>query len=236
MHLRALSYVVRHSVTMPNVSISVGDQPASLEFYAYATKRHPRYLIVQNKTWGAALLKVPDTFTTYLQGSSKKLLRQKRRTALSAGYQFDEISPLQHLEEILEINSSCLVRQNREIPSCYLDRAELRKYFSTASPVFAVLDADSVVRAYAHAPILGDVVVLNRLLGHYDYFESGMMYLLVSEVIQRMCECKAKQDSPQWVMYDMMFGGGDGLRYFKERLGFKPHRICWTRMHTGAVA
>jgi hypothetical protein len=230
MRLSTLSYLLRHVVTMPHVNIRVGDEPTSQAFYTYATKRHPRYFIVQNKSWGAALLKLPDRFPTYLQGSSRKLLRQKRRAALSAGYYFDEICPLDHVEEILAINLSCPLRQGRLISPFLLDKTELQKYFAVASPVFAVRDGTGVVKAYAHTPIYGELGVFNRLLGHYDHLEIGIMYLLVSEVIRTMCERRVGQGSPQWVMYDMMFGGGDGLRYFKERLGFQPHRVSWCRL------
>jgi hypothetical protein len=229
MRLSTLSYLIGHAVTMPHVSISVGDEAASLEFYGYATRRHRRYLVIQNKSWGAAMVKLPDTFTTYLQGSSRELLRRKRRAALSSGYEFCEIRPLDHVEEILAINLSCPARQGRWISPSYIDQAELQNYFSAAKPVFAVRDRAGVVRAYAHTPIFGNVCVLSRLLGHYDHLEHGIMYLLVSEVIRNLCERKASQGSPQWVMYDMMFGGGDGLRYFKERLGFEPCRVSWCR-------
>ena len=154
---------------------------------------------------------------------------------MSAGYDFSEIRPLDHMEEILAINMSCPVRQGRVISPSYLDQAELQKYFSGATPVFAVRDEARIVRAYAHTLIFGDVFVFNRLLGHYDHLKNGIMFLLVSEVIREMCEYKARHGSPQWAMYDMMFGGGDGLRYFKERLGFQPYRVSWCPRPSGSA-
>jgi len=229
MSLRALSYVIRQLTRMPHVTVSVGDDPASLEFYTFATNRHRRYFFIRNKSWGVAMLKLPDTFEEYLRGAGKTFLRHQQRLALSAGYYFDSITAVDHLDEILSIHSSRPVRQGQPISPAYLDRSELSKYFSGAAVVFAVRDRSGIVRAYAHTLMLGEVAIFDRLMGHGEHLKNGIMYLLVSEAVRAICERKAGFNSPQWVMYDMMLGAGEGLRFFKERLGFQPYYVSWRR-------
>ena len=53
------------------------------------------------------------------------------------------------------------------------------------------------------------------------------MYLLISEVIRDMILQKLVIGYPNWIMYDTFFGASDGLKYFKERLGFKPYKVNW---------
>jgi hypothetical protein len=69
--------------------------------------------------------------------------------------------------------------------------------------------------------------VFSRLLGHSDHLKNGVMYYLVTEVIREMIGRKTQQGAPLWSMYDMMFGASDGLRFFKELLGFKPYKVRW---------
>ena len=43
-----------------------------------------------------------------------------------------------------------------------------------------------------------------------------------------MIDHRADQGTPRWAMYDTFFGSDEGLRFFKERLGFRPYRVTWT--------
>jgi len=42
-----------------------------------------------------------------------------------------------------------------------------------------------------------------------------------------MIEHTTKHEVPLWGMYDTFFGASSGLRYFKERLGFRPYKVRW---------
>jgi hypothetical protein len=110
----------------------------------------------------------------------------------------------------------------------YTEPALVREYFSSSQQIHVVFDSEATVRAYACAPVFGEVFGLVRLLGHAAHLESGVMYLLVSEVVRRMLETKSAAGAPQWGMYDTYFGATPGLRLFKRRLGFLPHHVEWS--------
>src|SRR5215510_3623000 len=96
---------------LPEISIRISGDDTSKKIFHTLTKPHPRYRFIQNKRWGAALLPLPDTFNEYLKGKDKQSLRRKRKRALDLGFNFTSINPLEHISEILSINTSVPVRQ-----------------------------------------------------------------------------------------------------------------------------
>lgn len=117
----------------------------------------------------------------------------------------------------------------------YLDRSKLVEYFSGKPNLHGVFNNSGQLRAYAYVPVCGEIAVLSRLLGHADDLDAGIMYLLISEVIRELIELRSDSRSPGWLMYDTFFGATTGLRYFKERLGFKPYRVRWIWDPNGEV-
>lgn len=174
-----------------------------------------------------ALLPLPNSFEEYLRERKKQALRTNRKLALAHGFYFNQFTPMEHLEEILDINRSMPMRQGRPMDKSYTDKHELASSLKGVRTMFEVFNTEDRLRAYAYVPICGEVGVISRLLGHADSMDDGVMYLLVSEVIRHLIERKQTQGSPRWVMYDTFFGASPGLRYFKERLGFKPYRVKW---------
>jgi hypothetical protein len=200
---------------------------SSEAIYQKFIRRHPRFKLIQNKRWGLALLPLPDRFEEYLRGRSKQVVRSKRSRCLGMGFRFARIDPLKHLDEILAINLSMPERQGRAMSRDYLEMDALRIHFENSPNVFGVLDEDGGVKAYADAIISGEVAILNRLLAHGEELVNGVMYLCVSEIVRVMVERKADQGMPKWLLYDTLLGSSTGLRYFKERLGFKPYKVSW---------
>lgn len=185
---------------------------------------HPKYLIIPRKALGVALVELPDSFADYLKRSSQ--LKRKRNRATKLGYTVSLFEPKDHLDEILEVNSSMRERQGRSMDPDYLDRESLARHYAGTNLVFGAFK-DGKVRGYIDLPIYGDVCILSRIMGHADHLENGVMYLLVSEVIQQMVKHRHAQGNPRWVMYDTMFGASEGLRFFKEQCGFTPFLVRW---------
>lgn len=198
------------------------------QIYRYFTRLHPRYRIIRNKVWGVALTPLLDTFEEYLRGKDKQALRTNRKRALAEGFYFGEFAPVERLEEMLDINRSKPMRQGKPMAKSYVEEQELVTYLEGIRSMFGVFNAEGRLRAYAYVRVCGEVGVVSRLLGHGDDLDKGIMYLLLSEVIRHLIELKQKQGVPRWVMYDTFFGASPGLRYFKERMGFKPYRVRWS--------
>lgn len=227
MNLQELLRLPKQVYELPEVTVRLSGDAGCKRMYEFFTRLHPRYKLIQHKRWGVALLLLPDTFEQYLKGTEKQALRTNRRRALDVGLSFKSFNAAEHLEEILAINLSLESRQGARMLSEYVSLDAVRKYFASRPSIYGVFDANGVLKAYAETPICGEAFVLNRLLGHGEELEKGIMYLLVSEVIREMIERKAKQTAPLWGMYDTFFGASPGLRYFKERLGFKPCKVRW---------
>ncbi len=211
----------------PRVRIEMyGDAHAARIFRTFSA-RHRRFKFTRAKRWGVGLVQLPATMDEYLSGSSKELLRRKRRAASKAGFRYAIVAAADHIDEILAINLSSPTRQGRSLPGYYLDREHVAETFSDRPNVHAILDQEGRLRAYAWVPRAGDFILFETLLGHADDLETGVMYLLMSEVIGATIAGRDPDGSPHWAMYDTFWGAAPGLAYFKTRLGFKPYTVDW---------
>jgi len=212
---------------LPEVSICISGDDTRKELFHYLTQPHPKYRFIQNKRWGVALLPLPNTFEEYLKGKGKQALRTNRKHALDLNFHLCSINPLDYINEILSINTSAPVRQGTPMASSYLSAKHLKLAFENKPKIYGVFDSNGALKAYADTLIAGEIFLFSRLLGHYEELDKGIMYLLISGVIQEMIERKTNHGTPLWAMYDTFFGASPGLRYFKERLGFRPYRVKW---------
>jgi hypothetical protein len=213
--------------SFPKVRISLSGGEDGKDLYRYFTKPHSKYKVIQNKKWGVALVKLPENFEDYLNGSLKQLLRRKRKRAMTKGYSFACFSPLDLLDEMMIIHQSVDQRQGEPIHPDYLSIEKVKGYFNEVPTVYGVFDDQNTLQAYTHAPMYGEMFMFNRLLGHAEHLNNGIMYLLMSEVIRLMIEQRNLNGEPSWAMYDTFLGASEGLRYFKERIGFEPYNVEW---------
>jgi hypothetical protein len=225
MDLARFWWIPNEILRLPEATIRMFGDEHSKNIFTNFTQPHPKYKFIQNKRWGVALLPLPSQFEEYLK--KNELLRRKRRRSLDFGLRFDTLDPSQHLDEILAINRSVQFRQGAFMESSYLNMEQLTLWATYKPLIYGVFDTNGVLSAYTHTPVCGEVFIFSRLLGHGNDLDKGIMYFMISEVIRQMIECRAKQGVPLWAMYDTFFGAGPGLRFFKERLGFKPHKVRW---------
>jgi hypothetical protein len=227
MDLRCLLRISNEILGLPEVTIRMSGNAKSKSTFNDFTKPHPKYRFIQNKRWGAGLLPLPNIFEDYMKGKDKQALRTNRRRSIEFGFRFDKFDPSEHLDEILAINTSTEVRQGYRMTPDLLNIETLRSWAQDKPTIYGIFDANGFLKAYAHCPIYGEVFIFSRLLGHAEDLDRGIMYLLISEVVREMTERKREQGTPIWAMYDTFFGAPSGLRFFKERLGFKPYKVRW---------
>ena len=223
----SLVKVGREVIRLPRVEIAMWGGPTCEELYRTFTSRHARFPLVQRKRWGIGLLELPPAFDDYFEAPDRSLLRRKVRRAQKKGYRYDRFLARSRLEELLAINASAPERQGRAMDEAYLDAEAFGRSLDRCPEFRGVFDADGTVVAYAEVPVCGDLFLLARLLGHEDHLDEGVMYLLISEIVREMTERRAETGHPAWGMYDTMVGAGEGLRFFKERLGFRPYNVKW---------
>lgn len=211
----------------PRIRIEMYGDAHARRIYRAFSARHHRFRFTRAKRWGVALIRLPATMDEYLAGSSRELLRRKRRAAEKGGFRYAQVAAADHIDEILAINLSSPTRQGRSLPGYYLDREHVEETFRDRPMIHGILDPDGRLRAYAWVPRAGNFILFETLLGHADDLETGVMYLLMSEVIRSTIATRDQDGSPEWAMYDTFWGAAPGLAYFKERLGFKSYTVDW---------
>jgi hypothetical protein len=211
----------------PPAIIDVWGGSQARDFFNNCVSRHRKLPLVRNKTIGAALIDLSDEDIVQLSGSRFAYMRRMRRKAVTKHFTVRAFHAADYLEHILEINASTPVRQGRGVDASYLDRDAVAIMAERETLSFGAFDADGVLRAYAHTPILGDVFVFLRIMGHARYNQFGIMYLLVSETNRAMAQTMKASGAPRWALYDMYLGSQGGLRFFKTHCGFDPRRAIW---------
>lgn len=156
--------------------------------------------------------------------------RTARKRALRAerlGYRFESIDRVARSAEIFAINTSSPERQGRPMAPAYLERPT----FSPLPPIlcerhaiypYGVVDRDDVLAAYAWVYRAGELVMFSSILGHADRLGDHVMYLLVRDALEDQ-----RLAGPGVAFYNRHDSGTDGLRWQKERLGFRPARVRW---------
>ena len=211
---------------LPRVRVEMSGDERARALYRAFTRRHARWRLIQNRAWGVALLEIPEDRAAYETILTKQGRRQIK-LARKAGLTCRPFEPLDHLDEVMAIHRSAPERQGHLMHPDYLDEARVRQNLAETADVMGVFDADGVLRGYLSTRTCGEVVCLERVLGHAAFLSTGMMYLLVSGVvdwliIRREADCRAR-----WFMYDSFPGASPGLRAFKNVVGFRPYRVSW---------
>jgi len=222
--ISSISEKIKYIRTFPRETIHLDPTESATAFYRLATKRHPRYLIIPFKAVGVALLQIPDNFDDFIKGHPMRVLRQNRNRALKSGYQFKAINTMEHLNEVLEINSCTGIRQGRQMPPEYFNAEKVETFTRKFPTMFGVVDSNGVLRSYIIAEFYGEICVLIRILGHVEHESDGIMYLMVGGLVEYIIE---KYPRVKWIMYDTFVGAPQSLRFFKEKLGFRPYWVHW---------
>ena len=212
---------------LPGVSIEMSGDAGCQLLYRDFTSRHRRWRLIQNKRWGVALIELPRSIDDYLNGTSR-LARRRIKHAKECGYTFTRIDPHNRIDEILAVNRSASERQGRPMHPHYFDEETVRRYFTHSADVFGVVDAEDVVQAYICVRVCGEVACIERLLGHANALEQGVMYLSIVGVVDWLIEVRGDHASPTWLMYDMFPGASPGMRHFKHVIGCQAYRVSWS--------
>ena len=200
-------------------------EPANvMSTYRYYTKRHPRYKIIQHKSWGAALVDLNQCSSRdgyFERIKAKNWGGYHARRARSRGYVVAEIDRNDHVDAIHDINLSQQMRQGRPMDARYHEK-ELVFDVLANFQYFGVLASDGKLMAYATIGRYGNFSSFSQLMGYRN--NDGIMHLMVSEIIARQIET----GSLDYVMYDTFFGALPGLQQFKTVLGFQPYRAHYS--------
>lgn len=223
--IKAKWRILKELISLPHVKLNLA---GSQDFYEVFTARHPKFFIFQRKTLGVALIALKNlSIENYLVSiNGKNSAAYYSRKAGKRGYIFQEINPNDHLDDLYTINTSKSYRQGRAMDQAYVKIIDEVKMDSRYK-YYGVFNTEKRLVAYAYVPLLGEVATINTILGHGEYLNDGIMYFLVTNILEELLNMDAER-RPQYLMYDMWFGASPGLRQFKCKCGFRPYWVRWT--------
>jgi hypothetical protein len=182
-----------------------------------------RKLDTPGYTQGVSILPLPATFDQWR--SEHRTARKRADRSGRLGYRFATIDRSRFSDDIHEINTSLAERQGRPMAAGYLERQDhgpLPHYPCDRHRVhtYGVLQ-EGRLRAYLILYRVGELSLVSQILGHGDHLAADVMYLLASGGVE--------QQTPGggFLYYNRHDSGTDGLRYYKERLGFRETDISW---------
>lgn len=219
----SLLELARTCARLPKVELAFQSSrdPGNVErIFRHFTKRHPRLLLIRNKTIGAALVNL----TRFQQASDymatikgRNSAEHHARRARARGYTVVEIDRNDYIDDIHEINTSVMVRQGQTMTDSYL----IKQHHYVADRnyrYYGALDANGRLVAYGEVGLWGNFAAFNRIIGVRN--NDGIMHLLVSQIVCNFIE----EGEVDYLMYDTYFGASPGLKLFKTALGFSPYR------------
>lgn len=221
--LKKITKIIREVKNLPVKKITLGADEAGKKLYANFNSRHPRFFLIRKKTIGVALVDKRDFDSpeAYLKSvNGKNSAAYFSRKAAAAGCTFEQIDANFYADEIHAIHMSAESRQGRKLDASYYSK--ITAYPSNDNNQYFGIKKEGQLVAYVWIVKSGDLMMMSRIMGHSDFLDFGVMYLLVTSFIQF-----SFQLSPKIVMYDTLLGGGDGLKLFKKRCGFQPYRVKW---------
>jgi len=219
--------LIKSVISLEKKSLNLGASEPARKIYSDFNARHPKYIVFKRKTIGVALICFDNynkKFDAYYQSiNGKNSAAYYSRKAINRKYSFTKIDPNRYIDDIYQINVSKTERQGRKMSESYLVKKEHYEKHTDGVSAYGILDSSGKLVSYAWVFKLGDVAIINSLLGHADFLNDGIMYLMVSEIVRETMA----DPSIQYVMYDTYFGALPGLKMFKDKLGFKPYRVKW---------
>lgn len=174
-----------------------------------------------------SVMKLPGTIGEWK--SEHRTARKRAMRAERLGYRFAIVRRHEHADDIWSINLSSPERQGRPMSAGYHERPS-----ETPLPAYAcgrhgihtygVLSTSGRLVAYLWMYRAGELALVSSILGHADFLDDGIMYLLFQGAVEQ--EISYGHGS---VVYNRHDSGTDGLRFFKERCGLTERRVSWCR-------
>lgn len=173
-----------------------------------------------------SVLEIPESLDDWL--AEHRTARKRASRCLRRGYKVGPLARERHVDEIVAINRSAPVRQGRPMSAGYLERPTFSPLvFSCprhAIRTLGVWSPDEVLVGYIAIYRCGELALVSQILGHAAHLRDEIMYPLFAAALNWEI-----QSGPGVVVYNRHDSGTDGLRFYKERLGFHEEEIEWAR-------
>lgn len=177
---------------------------------------------------GVSILMLPANLDDYWSSPSSYWLRQKVRRSERDGFTFSAVDRDAYIDDIFDINTSMAERQGRPMSAGYGERPAVEGPLPDYACPRHALRTYGILRegrlcAYAWVYVVGEMCLFSTILGHGEHLKSGIMSQLIVGVVRDL----GPSAGLRYGMYNMHASGTDGLRFFKEQMGFKPFWVNW---------
>jgi hypothetical protein len=222
--MKKYKFLIKNILTPTGkVTISIGNSATANKLLTYFNSRSWKRAFIKLKKYNIALLPIDqfskeEDYLTSVNGKNSAAYFSRRCSKL--GYTFQTFNPNHAIDAIFEINTSSSERQGRAMEESYNKLVsewpcdEIHKWFG-------IYSSDGKLVAYVWTYIVGEMVLINRILGHGDFLKDNIMYLLMTSVVSEFIQVKESN----FIMYDTFGQVENGLVLFKKRIGFKPYTV-----------
>ena len=171
-----------------------------------------------------SVMEIPSSIDEWR--ADHRTARKRSQRAYARGYLAAPLRRELRADDIHAINTSKRHRQGRPMNHVYMERQEFsplpdypcERHAVRASGVYL----ENTLVAYLIMYRVGELALVSQILGHGDHERHEIMYRLFEFALGREIEA-----GPGFVVYNRHDSGTDGLRWFKERLGFGPAEVEW---------
>ena len=111
------------------------------------------------------------------------------------------------------------------MPASYLKK-KIDYVDDVAFKYYGIVNEDNVLVAYCYIGFFGGFALVSTLLGHKNFLNDGIMYLMMIEM-NKIIFNVYKKKGYEFIVYDTFFGATDGLKKFKEKLGYRAYKVEW---------
>lgn len=177
---------------------------------------------------GVSVMPVPASLEEWR--AEHRTARKRADRSGRLGYGFAPIDRSQYANDIYEINTSLAQRQGRPMSDGYrtrdvpgrLPNYPCERHSIKTYGVIKEFSLSSPLRAYLTLYRVNELSLVSMILGHGNDLRDDIMYLLFAGVVEHTAGAGG------WFYYNRHDSGTDGLRYYKERVGFQPGDITWS--------
>jgi hypothetical protein len=172
---------------------------------------------------GASVMPTPETLLDWR--AMHRTARKRADRCERLGYEFSKVDYSAYAHDLYEINTSLPERQGRPMSDGYrkyVERSRLPEYpcVDHRTITFGVLKDEKLV-AYMTLHRSGELALVSMILGHGGCLKDDVMYLLFAGMV-------GDQAGQGGILYyNRHDSGQEGLRFFKERLGFREGNVEW---------
>jgi hypothetical protein len=175
---------------------------------------------------GASIMETPETLLDWR--AMHRTARKRSDRCYRLGYRFSEIDYSQYADDIYEINTSLSTRQGRPMSDGYLKHVERSKLpefpcavHRTTTYGVTISKLKPKLVSYMTLHRAGELALVSMILGHGDFLEDDIMFLLFAGMVEDQAGLGGI------LYYNRHDSGQEGLRFFKERLGFSEGSVEW---------